>query len=77
MKNHKVLVVKFTSAHPTYGFSSIKPGVANVESIEFAHDGILVLRKGGQKLWHPMTSVSQIEIEEVPEATPVKKSVKE
>ena len=73
MKNAKILVVKFTSAHPTYGFSSIKPGVANVETIEFAQDGLLVRRKGGQILFHPMTTVSQIEIEEISEAAPAKK----
>lgn len=76
MKN-KILVVKFNSAHPTYGFSSIKPGVANVESIEFAHDGIIVKRKGGQVLWHPMTSVSQIEIEESEQAASPAKKTKE
>lgn len=76
MKHNKILVVKFASAHPTYGFSSIKPGVANIKSIEFADEGILVERATGQLLWHPLSCITQLELEKV-EAPASKKSSKE
>jgi hypothetical protein len=67
MKNYKVLVVKFATAHPTYGFSSIKVGAANIEKIEMAESGVLVSRKGGQLLFHPFAGILGIELEVEPE----------
>lgn len=78
----KITVVKFNSASPLYGFSSIKPGVANILSIELKPElqAVQVKRANGQNLLHPMSSIDYISFEEEaeqPQAEKPKKAAKE